>query len=240
MTAGPVEGRVVGQAQVAPQPDEGARRARSWHDEPAAGPRRGIAAVTRCVVRTRPPTALVSSPSEECTVNWDQGTVEKASPFARRDTREAGSQNARRVRRREARRCAPRRRIVHEQSLQTLRELTARDAERGHLVGQRLRMPLAQPFQRTDHRLATRQFCAACIGTEFTPSRKPHHDHAREDAEQDLRNDGSDEKSRSMAALGLEHDAVDDEADNSWRRERLRTYSRPWMSASVTMSPLAT
>ena len=68
---------------------------------------------------------------------------------------------------------------------------------------------LTQAFQRADHRVAARQLRAAGVGAEFALAREPHDDHARENAEHELRDDHGDEERRTVAALGLEHDAVD-------------------------------
>src|SRR5687767_828762 len=106
------------------------------------------------------------------------------------------------------------RRMAHEQPLQSMADRTA-DAERSHLVRQRLRTLLAQAFERADHRVATFQLRAAGVGAELALAREPHDDHAREDAEHDLRDDHGDEKRGAMAALGLEHDAVNRVTDDA-------------------------
>ena len=56
---------------------------------------------------------------------------------------------------------------------------------------------------------------AAGVGAELAMPREPHHDHAGENAEHQLRDDHGDEERRAVAALGLEHDAIDDVADDA-------------------------
>src|SRR6478752_2043442 len=49
---------------------------------------------------------------------------------------------------------------------------------------------------------------------ELAPAREPRDDHRGEDAEHDLQHDDGDEVAGSVAALRLEHGAVDDGPDH--------------------------
>ena len=101
----------------------------------------------------------------------------------------------------------------HEQALPAPGRAT-RDAERGHLVGQRLRMQAGQPAQRRDHRRAAGQFGAAAIGTKLALAGEPHHDHRSEDAQHQFGDDQRDEEGRPVAPLVAEDHAVDGVADD--------------------------
>src|SRR5690606_35204064 len=94
--------------------------------------------------------------------------------------------------------------------------VAAKDAESLERLGQGGRMPgPAEPAQRADHAGAARERGAARVRAELAPPREPRDDQARENAEHELRDDRRDEKARPVTALGAEHDAVDDEADDA-------------------------
>ncbi len=89
------------------------------------------------------------------------------------------------------------------------------DAEGRHLVRQRTGTLHTQTFERRDHGIAVGEIGTARVGAEFTMTREPHHDHRRENAEHELGDDHGDQVSRPVAALGLEHDAIDGMTDHA-------------------------
>src|SRR6187397_252141 len=107
------------------------------------------------------------------------------------------------------------RRMRHEELLPALRRAAA-DAEGRHLLRQRGRgVNALEGLEGTDHRRRTGQPGTTGVGAELTLAREPGHDHAREDAKHELRDDDRDHVARARAALVLEDDAVDDEPDDA-------------------------
>ena len=62
----------------------------------------------------------------------------------------------------------------------------------------------------------------ALIGAELTTPRKPHDDGARQDAQNDLRDDAGDEEPRTVAALGPEDQPVHQETDDAGKKDHER------------------
>ena len=90
------------------------------------------------------------------------------------------------------------------------------DAEGLHRLGQLARLDTAQAAQRVHHRRRRSQVLRRSrVGAELAPAREPGDDHRREDAEDDLQHDHGDEVAGAVAALGLEHGAIDDRADDA-------------------------
>src|SRR3954468_24769570 len=85
------------------------------------------------------------------------------------------------------------------------------DAEGLHLVGQAARLDRAETRERGDHGPGrAEQARRAGVRAELAPAREPGDDQAREDAEQDLRDDHGDVEVGTDAALGAEYRLVDD------------------------------
>src|SRR5438876_8232096 len=73
-------------------------------------------------------------------------------------------------------------------------------------------MHALQAVQRADHRLASGQLRSTRIGAELTLPRVPHHDHAGQNAEQNLRDEACDEETGAATALVAEQHPIYDEA----------------------------
>ena len=92
----------------------------------------------------------------------------------------------------------------------------AGDAEGGDLFRQDgLLVIHLQALQRGDHFLATSQRRATGVGTEFALAADPGHDHARQHAEDHLRNKSSDEKSYPLPAFVSQQHAIHEESDHA-------------------------
>ncbi len=108
------------------------------------------------------------------------------------------------------------RRMAHEQALEAVADAAA-DAEGGELAGRQV-LRLAgslQAAQGVGHLPVAGEVRAAGVGLEFPVAGEPHHDHGRQDGEQDLSEYGHDVVGRAMALLGLEDQAVDQVPDDS-------------------------
>jgi hypothetical protein len=106
------------------------------------------------------------------------------------------------------------RRVGHEQALDAA-AITTADAEGRHFFRQGCGMLRVQPFQRGDHVLSPGEGGAALVGAEFALAREPHDDDRGENAEHQFGDDHGDEEGRPLAALGLEHDAIHQVADDA-------------------------
>lgn len=89
--------------------------------------------------------------------------------------------------------------MAHEKKFEPVAGRLAVDAESRHLIGQRFSGSSFERFERVDHVLRSGQFGAARIRYKFPFSAEPHHDYTGQDAEDDLRDEGRDEKSDAVA-----------------------------------------
>src|SRR5882762_6698134 len=84
--------------------------------------------------------------------------------------------------------------MSHEQPHDSIRAARV-DAEGLQLLRHRLALTALQHLQRIDHVARTGEIRAASIGSKFAPPRIPANDHARNDAQYELRHHRGQEKS---------------------------------------------
>ena len=81
----------------------------------------------------------------------------------------------------------------------------------------------------------------ARVGAELAPPREPRDDHAGEHAEHHLRDHHGDRSSRCpRRARSLPAMALSTSSPMTRARKITKVFTTPWISVSVTMSPLAT
>src|SRR5882757_3937350 len=107
------------------------------------------------------------------------------------------------------------RRMAHKQPHDSIRAARV-DSKSLQLLRHRLTLTALQHLQRIDHVAGAGKIGAASIGTELAPTRVPANDHARENAQYELRYHGGQEKSdaRTLPVVA-QNRSIDDAPDDT-------------------------